>query len=78
MGRAEAGVVGDKAGATVTLEGRLTEDTAMIQDGSGRSISTNLFLKPHKAVRAGLSATAPLEKGTDVGPRLMGNVSVEH
>jgi hypothetical protein len=77
-GRAEAGVVGDKAGATVTLEGRLTEDTAMIQDGSGRAISANLFLKPHKAVRAGLSATAPLEKGTGVGPRVMGNVAVEH
>lgn len=60
-GRVEAGIVSDRGAATVLVEGRLSDDTITIQDGTGRRGRVNLTWSPSRVLRLSVVGDASFE-----------------
>jgi hypothetical protein len=75
-GRAQLGIFNDNAGATVQVEGRLTNDSVLFEDGSARTASASVYVNPNKYIRLSLTASVPLESQVGNGISVMASVKV--
>ncbi len=61
--RLETGITNDHFGATILVEGRVTDDTAIYKDGSERRAGLSAWWTPNQVIRIGLNASTTLEQG---------------
>jgi hypothetical protein len=74
--KVEVGVAGRKVAASVYEAGRITNDTALVQDNTLRRVGVSLQAQPNKWLRLGATGEIPVEGPVLSGARVYGTAAV--
>jgi hypothetical protein len=79
-GKAEVGVAIDNIGAMLTLQGRLTKDAPVFEEGTMRRIGAKVLYRSQKKIDADLSWNYNLDSISDTGTDfdIFGNIVIRH